>query len=167
MKRYQLIPWMLGNVHTAIKKERLAQRLREVTDLETAWNIFRDFPNFGGSGFLSFQIIWDLTYSETFWSERVRTAQFPYVGPGCAPGLQALFLPDEPRTKYPGGQERKWTNLLQKLHSEQADYLSEDFPRLSLWDCEHMMCDLRKYLDIKEGHSAGRNFTPHHEEDPI
>ena len=162
--RQQTITQMLTAIHTAIKKEDFVNRLREVQDLEAAWNLFRGFYNLGSTGFVAFQICWDISYSNSFWKSAVRGSQFRYAGPGAIGGLAAVFGKDHEGLSYTGQQDPKWTNLLIQLHGLQDEYLPKDFPRLDLWTVQHMSCELRKYLAIKKDGKKGHNFTPSFQE---
>ena len=90
----------------------------------------------------------------------MRQSQFPYVGPGAIPALEVIYEGQRGRMKYSGQTSEKWSKRLFEIHQSQDRYLPKDFPRLTLWDCQHCLCEWRKYLKLKDtGGKRGRRFT--------
>lgn len=103
----------------------------------------------GFAEFTAYQIALDLTYSPLMPAPHDINSWCAF-GPGAERGIK-LIWPDAKRSQY--------LELAQALRAVQIDHLKTHVPSMNLQDIEFCLCELSKYMRIKNGGKSKEKYN--------
>lgn len=120
----------------------IEEGVRAADNLRSVWKLFQNLPYIGP--FISLQIYRDLILVGAMPFD---DDEFTYLGPGCRTGIEMLLNLKRYDQQYAA---------LQKLKS----MVPEDLRPMSLGDMEHVVCEARKYWNLRKGTGRHRYYKP-------
>jgi hypothetical protein len=131
-------------------KDQLPEKLGEISSMQSAFELFRDYPTIGD--FLAYQFTTDINYSTiTNFSEM----DFVVPGPGARDGLRKCFV------DFGGLSEPELIRFVADKQEQEFERLGINFPslwgrRLQLIDCQNLFCEIDKFSRVAHPEIAGR-----------
>ncbi|NGO54532.1 hypothetical protein G6N73_25965 [Mesorhizobium camelthorni] len=131
-------------------KDQLPEKLGETSSMQSAFELFRDYPTIGD--FLAYQFTTDINYSTiTNFSEM----DFVVPGPGARDGLRKCFV------DFGGLSEPELIRFVADKQEQEFERLGINFPslwgrRLQLIDCQNLFCEIDKFSRVAHPEIAGR-----------
>lgn len=139
--------------------------VRESTDSwKSVSNIMRRIPGFGGSGFMTKEVLLDTTYTG-FWKTRYMDGEgvnftkpkdwweWTPVGPGARRGSSRV---NGDESAKPDNEEVSLYTIL-SLTLEQNKFLNENIERLAPHDIQFQLCEFDKYERVRLGQGKPRS----------
>lgn len=113
-------------------------------------------PGFGGTGFMTKEVLLDTMLTEGFWPNGRKPADFNFwcpAGPGARRGLNRVFERPLNRRVVP---KQATEELLQLFHLRR-DYWPGGWVHLELHDIQFQLCEFDKYERVRHGEGRPRN----------
>ncbi len=129
--------------------EEFCSGILNAPDMETAFKNVKKFKGFGG--FTAYEILIDLCYIGVL--PRHFLEQFANPGPGCKEGIDLIY-PNRDLISYQEAMERLRDNQDRAF----ARLGLQPTPRLTLQDIEFSLCEISKYIKIKNGTGRRRLY---------
>lgn len=126
------------------KREEITDALEmDVVSLEDAFNLFAT-GHVGFSDFLAYEIVTDLRHTR-YLKDAPDIYTWANAGPGAMRGLNRLFGRKVSKKIKACQANQEMQYLLQEAEL----YLPDWFPKLEMRDIEHSLCEVDKYLRVK------------------
>ena len=116
------------------------------------WLVLRTLPNFGGSGFMAGQVVDDWGWTSLLANAKDTFTWAPQ-GPGSLRGFNRLIGIPLNKTH----SEEEWCGQLQAWRKEIILALGKEYLNLDLHSMQSCLCELDKYLRVKNGEGRPRS----------
>lgn len=135
--------------------ERMDPSKLQGMSLQQAFNYFGEFPGFGGTGFMSYEVVSDLRHTR-YLKDAPDTMTWANAGPGAQRGLNRLFGRALNRTVPQAVALKEMAELLEMANSVMSP-LGPHLPRpLEMRDIEHSLCEMDKYIRVRDNQGFPR-----------
>lgn len=125
---------------------------------EAAYDVLKTVPGFGGSGFMSKEVLQDVLLTR-FGKDADDALTWSPVGPGARRGINRL---QERDLHYGGGKEAFWVAELMAVQGAvNAELIGTGIKPLSAHDVQFCLCEFDKYERVRLGQGRPRS-TYHH-----
>lgn len=129
-------------------RTKLQRAVASCNTMEAAHGCLKPYLGMGGSGFMAYEVVCDLRYTDFFRIGRDRL-KWCNPGPGCIRGLNRL-LDNEVSTRKPANWKTsmRWYREIVDQHMRQRGY-----PPVEMREIEHSLCEYDKYerARLKDG----------------
>ena len=138
-----------------VAKEGLAQLAQESQSWEAVGRRMMAMPGFGGTGFMTKEVLQDVMQTPVLWNAKDRNTWCP-AGPGARRGLNRLYG----RALAARIKENQLLAEMVSLFEKATSYLPDFMPDLELHDIQFQLCEFDKYERVRlgEGRPKSRYF---------
>jgi hypothetical protein len=140
------------------QSEELVRVARATNSWEKVANMMRRLPGFGGSGFMTKEILQDAINGTVVFPAHGPADRNTYcpAGPGARRGLNRVFGEpvDAPMT------DRAALDAMLVLFNVRKEHLAYYMPELELHDIQFQLCEFDKYLRVQNGEGRPRSTYP-------
>lgn len=133
----------------------------ETGSFESTFNILTRYDGFGGSGFMSKEVLLDTMFFKKFWPKGVLDIDvYSPVGPGARRGI-ARAMGGSSTDKY---TKTEMLQVLRNLHAAQKEYWPKGWGHLTLSDIQFGLCEFDKHERVRLGEGRMKNtYKPYKE----
>lgn len=147
MPKYKSIAQTLDHVWRLSKP--LAHVIGNMNRMGDVANVLMENQFWGWGHFTTYQVVLDLTYSPLL-QDPIDINTWCEFGPGARRGIRCI---------WPQLPNRELVTFAMSLQLHQKEYLEEHVPYMTLQDIEFSLCELSKYLRIKNGGKGKEGYA--------
>ena len=133
-------------------KDDLASLARETQSWERVGRKMMTMPGFGGTGFMTKEVLQDVMHTPVFWNAKDRNNWCP-AGPGARRGLNRVHR----RTLNTHVGEAQLLEEMISLFEAAPSQLPDYMPELELHDIQFQVCEFDKYERVRLGQGKPRS----------
>lgn len=134
-------------------ENKLISDFIEATRLETAWEIFQEYPYLGA--FMSYELVSDLRWTH-FFRNATDIMSWANAGPGAMRGLNRIHGRDLNYKR----RTHKWNDEMYELLQISRERIGDWMPKLEMREIEHSLCEFDKYERVRNGEGRPRGKYP-------
>lgn len=134
-------------------ENKLISDFIEATRLETAWEIFQQYPYLGA--FMSYELVSDLRWTH-FFRNATDIMSWANAGPGAMRGLNRIHDRDLNYKR----RSHDWNGEMYELLQKSKEYIGDWMPNLEMREIEHSLCEFDKYERVRCGEGRPRGRYP-------
>lgn len=113
--------------------------------LRSMWEQFREYEGFGP--FIAYEVVTDLRWTR-YYHDKTDHMTWANAGPGAKRGLSRIYFGS---TKHKINDEECLRKMRELLTMSRTGVLKNYVPSLEMRDIEHSLCEVDKYLRVKNG----------------
>lgn len=137
-------------------RDKIAATARKTNSWRLTAEQMRNLPGFGGTGFMTKEVLQDVMHTPVLWDAFDRNEWCP-AGPGARRGLNRVVgRPVD--TNVP---DSELVEEMRELLAIAPKYLPESMPELELHDIQFQLCEFDKYERVRRGEGHPKTKYDH------